>query len=119
MARIEAGAAPEVLAAAIAGHVAALMDRLDGRAPDSVILGCTHYPLVAQTFAAALPVGVPMHSQPALVAASLTAYLARHPEFDAPAGPRAPTRFLTTGNPETAGALAARFFGTPPIFQAA
>jgi glutamate racemase len=119
VARIEAGAAPEVLAAAIAGHVAALMDRLDGRAPDSVILGCTHYPLVARAFAAALPAGVPVHSQPALVAESLAAYLARHPEFDAPAGPRQPTRFLTTGDPETAGTLAARFFGTPPIFQAA
>ncbi len=95
------------------------MDRLDGRAPDSVILGCTHYPLVAQAFAAALPAGVPVHSQPALVAESLAAYLDRHPEFDPPAGPRQPTRFLTTGDPETAGTLAARFFGTPPIFQKA
>ena len=117
--QIEAGAAPEVLAAAIAGHVAALMDRLDGRAPDSVILGCTHYPLVAQAFAAALPAGVPVHSQPALVAASLAAYLARHREFDVAPGPRQPTRFLTTGDPAKVGALASRFFGTPPIFQKA
>ncbi len=60
-----------------------------------------------------------MHYQPALVAESLAAYLARHPEFDPPAGPREPTRFLTTGDPETVGALAAKFFGTPPIFQKA
>ncbi len=117
--QIEAGAAPAVLAAAIADHVAALMDRLDGRAPDSVILGCTHYPLVAEAFAAALPAGVPVHSQPSLVAESLAAYLARHPEFDVAPGPRQPTRFLTTGDPETVGALAARFFGTPPVFQKA
>ncbi len=74
---------------------------------------------MAEAFAAALPAGVPVHSQPALVAESLAAYLARHPEFDAPPGPRIPTRFLTTGDPETAGARAARFFGTPPIFQKA
>ena len=117
--QIETGAAPGLLEAAIAGHVAALMAKLDGRAPDSVILGCTHYPLVAEAFATALPAGVPLHSQPALVAESLADYLARHPEFDAPVGPREPTRFLTTGDPDTVGALTARFFGTPPNFEAA
>ena len=121
--QIETGAAPGLLEAAIAGHVAALMAKLDGRAPDSVILGCTHYPLVAEAFAAALPTGVPLHSQPALVAESLAAYLARHPEFDDPApNPRTVrqrTRFLTTGNPAKVGDLASRFFGAQMTFQKA
>ena len=114
---IEAGAAPAELEAAIAGHMGGFMAQLDGAVPDSVILGCTHYPLVAGAFAAALPDGLRLHSQPELVADSLAAYLARHPEFDPPVTPRRPTRFLTTGDPATVAALAKRFFGAGLRFQ--
>ncbi len=114
---IEAGAAPADLAAAIAGHVEGFMARLEGAVPDSVILGCTHYPLVAEAFAKALPAGVPLHSQPELVADSLAAYLARHAEFDVATGPRVATRFLTTGDPAEVAALTKRFFGAALRFQ--
>ncbi len=118
---IEAGAAPDVLEAAIAGHATGFMAQLDGAAPDSVILGCTHYPLIAGSFAAALAAeglgGVRLHSQPDLVAGSLAAYLARHPEFGAPAAPRAATQFLTTGDPAAVSALAKRFFGAALGFR--
>ena len=60
---------------------------------------------------------MPIHPQPELVADSLAAYLARHPEFDPPATPRAATQFLTTGDPATATALAKRFFGAALRFQ--
>jgi glutamate racemase len=56
-------------------------------------------------------------AQPELVAKSLAAYLARHGEFDPPAGPRAATQFLTTGDPAAASALAKRFFGSALRFQ--
>jgi glutamate racemase len=114
---IEAGAAPAELEAAIAEHVADFMAQLEGAVPDSVILGCTHYPLVAGTFAAALPEGPRLPSQPELVAESLAAYLTRHPEFDAPAAPRAATQFLTTGDPAAVSAPTKRFFGTALRFQ--
>jgi len=114
---IEAGAATAKLEAAISAHVAGCMAQLDGVAPDSVILGCTHYPRAAECFAKALPAGVPIHSQPELVADSLAAYLARHPELDPPATPRAATEFLTTGDPATAASLAKRFFGAALRFQ--
>ena len=114
---IEAGAATAELEAAVAGHVTGFMAQLDGAVPDSVILGCTHYPLAAESFADALPKGVPIHSQPELVADSLAAYLARHPELDPPATPRAATQFLTTGDPATAATLAKRFFGAALRFQ--
>ena len=114
---IEAGAAPTDLEAAVAGHVTGFMAQLDGAVPDSVILGCTHFPLVAGAFAETLPAGVQMHSQPALVADSLAAYLVRHPGFDPPATPRPPTRFLTTGDPARGSSLAKRFFGTALRFQ--
>ncbi|MGH9627350.1 MAG: hypothetical protein ACRD7E_03155 [Bryobacteraceae bacterium] len=35
-----------------------------GTAPECVILGCTHHPLVADLFAIALPSGVRMIQQP-------------------------------------------------------
>ena len=114
---IEAGAAPAELEAAIATHVGDFEARLEGAVPDSVILGCTHYPLVAGAFAAALPNGVRLHCQPELVAESLAGYLARHPEFDLATGPRAPTRFLTTGDPAAVAALTQRFFGAALRFQ--
>ncbi len=114
---IEAGAAPAELAAAIAAHAGDFTAQLDGAVPDSVILGCTHYPLVAGTFAAALPANTRLYSQPDLVADSLAGYLARHPEFDAPAAPRAATRFLTTGDPAAIAALTKRFFGTTLRFE--
>lgn len=113
---IEAGAAPDVLESAIAEHVAGFRTQLDGTVPDSVILGCTHYPLVAGSFVGALAAerlgAARLHSQPELVADSLAAYLARHPEFDVAPAPRAATRFLTTGDPAAVSALAKRFFGT-------
>jgi glutamate racemase len=114
---IEAGAATAELEAAIAGHAGDFMAQLEGAVPDSVILGCTHYPLVAGTFAAALPEGVRLHSQPELVADSLAAYLARHAEFDVATGPRVATRFLTTGDPAEVAALTKRFFGAALRFQ--
>ena len=54
-------------------HVAALLARLP--APQSAVLGCTHYPLVEAAFRAALPPETTLVSQPALVAASLADYL--------------------------------------------
>ncbi len=115
--QIENGVAADVVGRSIAGHVARLIEKLDGEAPDSVILGCTHYPLVAEAFKAALPEGVRLQSQPDLVAESLAGYLARHPEFDAPPAPGPRVRFLTTGDAAAVGALASRFFGDTVAFE--
>lgn len=115
---IEQGAPDAVIAPTVRGYVAELLEQLGGRPLDAVVLGCTHYPLVAHLFAAALPEGVEILSQPTLVARSLENYLERHPEyaptlFGTPAGPR----FFTTGPAERIGALAGRFFGCPTAFE--
>jgi glutamate racemase len=96
------------------GHVAALLTRLP--APQSAVLGCTHYPLVEDAFRAALPATTTLVSQPALVADSLADYLRRHPRF---AGGTGAARYLTTGDPEAVGARAAVFMGAPLPFEAA
>jgi glutamate racemase len=114
---IEDDAPAQDVSALVQGFAAGLLAQTGGTPPDSVILGCTHFPLVQREFAAALPPGVRIFAQPEVVAASLAAYLARHPEFDAPAAPRVTTRFLTTGDPAAVSALTKRFFGAALRFQ--
>ncbi len=118
-ARIEAGASPRLLDGMVRGAVAALRAQTGSVLPDSAVLGCTHYPLVADLFRSALPAGVEILDQPALVARSLEAYLARHPEFDSAAGTRAPGRlvFRTTGPAEAVSRLGSRFFGRDIVFE--
>jgi glutamate racemase len=113
---IEAGATRELLAEEISGHVEALTARI-GQAPDRAILGCTHYELVADLFAEALPPGTPLISQPTATAEGLARYLEAHPEYEA--GDGKGRRFLTTGRPGEQNALAAAFWGEPLRFEAA
>jgi glutamate racemase len=118
---IEAGADESELAVLVEGYVTALRGSLNGQALDTVVLGCTHYPLIAPLFDRFLPVGVEVLSQPDLVAASLGEYLKRHPEFrpDVSEMDRVPRcRFLTTGDPQHVSRIASRFLGHKVTFAA-
>lgn len=105
---IERGAPRSHLRELVEQYVSELMAAA-GAAPESVILACTHYPLVADLFAAALPSGVRMINQPEAVARALCSYLARHPEYDESNG--GARRFLSTGFSEEAIPLVERFWG--------
>jgi glutamate racemase len=114
---IEAGAEPGRLGAVIHGHVANLLARMKGEPPESVILGCTHYPLVKRLFQEALPAGIRLLCQPSAVANSLEHYLARHPEY-LEGMPETPRRtYLTTGDPERITAASVGFLGRSIAFQ--
>jgi len=117
VAAIESAAPESVMRDMVTQYVARLRGQIDGGAPDSAILGCTHYPLIAWAFAEALPPSVRILGQPAIVAESFAAYLARHREFPPPPVPAANV-FLTTGDPALAGALGSRFFGETIVFRA-
>lgn len=107
---IEAGAPRAELQAMVKGYVRELEDReLGGHAPDSVILGCTHYPLVADIFAENLPAGVPIIHQPQATAAALKGYLEKHPEYEVSASGK--RLFLSTGFAENALPLIEKFWG--------
>ena len=93
-------------------HVAALMKKMP--TIDAAVLGCTHYPWVEAAFADALGPGVPVYSQPTVVADSLADYLMRHPEFDDTAGNQ---RLLTTGDARAVSAQATAFLGHPMVFE--
>jgi len=113
---IERGLPRHDLHALVDRYVSELL-RKPGTAPECVILGCTHYPLVADLFAAALPSGVQMIHQPDATARALKAYLDRHPEYD---GSRAGRRkFLSTGFSTEALPLIEKFWGGKvPFVQA-
>ena len=113
---IERGLPRQDLHALVDRYVSELLRKL-GTAPDCVILGCTHYPLVADLFAAALPPGVRMIHQPDASARALKTYLDRHPEYDGShAGRR---KFLSTGFSTDALPLIERFWGDKvPFLQA-
>jgi glutamate racemase len=113
---IEAGRPRQELQTLVDRYVNELLSKL-GAAPECVILGCTHYPLVADLFAAVLPPGVRMIHQPDATARALKAYLDRHPEYDgSQAGRR---KFLSTGFSAEALPLIEKFWGdTVPFVQA-
>ena len=113
---IEEGAPRETLRAAVRGYAGQMMAQFAGKRPDAVMLGCTHYPLVADLFAEALPEGVEILSQPEMVARSLAHYLERHPEFDEASG-QGVTRFLTTGDPQAVTAVSQIFLGWEAGFR--
>lgn len=82
---------------------------------DTIILGCTHYPLVTSLVQTVLqeldhpeiilmPQGKP-------VAYALQDYLRRHPEMDCRLSKEATTHYYTTGSVETFNSQASKFIG--------
>lgn len=67
---------------------------------DTVILGCTHYPLLLPKIRKYVPQHVKVLPQGTYVADSLKDYLQRHPELDACCLKNAVTTFFTTEHPE-------------------
>ncbi|MDR0682318.1 MAG: glutamate racemase [Dysgonamonadaceae bacterium] len=63
---------------------------------DTLILGCTHYPLLENKIRHYLPESIAIVSQGKYVAESLENYLSRHPEMDAFCSKNGSIRFYTT-----------------------
>lgn len=80
---------------------------------DTVILGCTHYPIIADRVQKYLPSGVTLVSQGQIIADSLADYLRRHPEMEQRLEKNSSVKFLTTESPERFNPLATQFFGAP------
>ena len=67
---------------------------------DTLILGCTHYPLLMPKILKYLPAGVRVVPQGEYVAESLKAYLERHPQMEQHCARGGTVNYLTTENPE-------------------
>lgn len=80
---------------------------------DTVILGCTHYPLLIDKIRKEIGSRATIVTQGELVGASLADYLRRHPEMDADCSKGGTCEFLTTENPDKFNELAEIFLRTP------
>jgi len=67
---------------------------------DTIMLGCTHYPLLSDKIKSLLPNGISVVSQGEIVARSLVDYLGRHPEMDSRCTKNGSIRYLTTESVE-------------------
>lgn len=75
-------------------HVDSLLAR-DSKI-DTIILGCTHYPILMDKIKKFVPEGINVLTQGAAVASSLKKYLERHPEMDRLCTKNGTTKFCTT-----------------------
>lgn len=91
------------------------IDNLLERDPqiDTLLLGCTHYPLLLEKIRKFVPDGINIVSQGEIVAESLKDYLLRHPEIDSECSKSGTVRFLTTENKEKFREMASTFIGMP------
>jgi len=80
---------------------------------DTVILGCTHYPLLLPAIKKFLPDNVRLLEQGPIVADSLADYLSRHPELNEKCSKKGSMRFLTTESVQNFEPRAGMFLGRP------
>lgn len=91
--------------------VKALMDQ--SPKIDTVLLACTHYPLLQGKIAEAAGHGIRIVSQGEIVAASLGDYLKRHPEMEKRLGKGGSRSFYTTDSAEEFDRHGSAFYGSP------
>ncbi len=76
---------------------------------DTLILGCTHYPLLENKIRKYLPATISILSQGKYVAESLVDYLCRHPEIDQFCSKNATVSFCTTESEDKFASMASLF----------
>ena len=84
---------------------------------DTLLLACTHYPLLKDKITQYLPKNVSLLSQGEIVANGLKDYLERHPEIETRCSKSQHRRFYTTDSTEDFDNHATLFFGQPVISQ--
>jgi glutamate racemase len=92
-------------------HVSNLL----GKSPDidTILLACTHYPLLIEKIRQFAPAGCSIIAQGAIVADGLVDYLKRHPEMEENCSKGDDLKFFTTDSAEDFDSKAAIFYGKP------
>lgn len=95
--------------------IKACLDQLLNRSDriDTILLACTHYPLLIPRIRKLLPEQVEVVSQGEIVAQSLVAYLTRHPEMNKRLFRGGSGTFFTTGDKKNFEEHASAFWGQP------
>lgn len=78
---------------------------------DTILLACTHYPLLLGKISQHVPPGISIISQGKIVAESLVDYLERHPEIEDKCTKNGKREFYTTGETVDFNNHASAFFG--------
>lgn len=78
---------------------------------DTVLLACTHYPLMRKKIEEYMPLDVTIVSQGEIVANSLADYLQRHPDMEQRLSRQGNQQFYTTDSTDDFNRQAAVFFG--------
>lgn len=78
---------------------------------DTVVLACTHYPLIYSLIREYLPAHIQLIGQGTLVAESLEDYMHRHPEIDKLCSKNGKREFLTTDNASDFEEIGKLFYG--------
>ncbi len=78
---------------------------------DTIILGCTHYPLLINQIRKHVPSEITLLSQGEIVANSLVDYLKRHPEMEEQCSKGGEIKFYTTDSTVNFDKAATLFFG--------
>lgn len=95
---------------------AAYLEPLREQEVDTLVLGCTHYPLLTGVISYVMSEGVTLVSSADETAKDVFRVLADSDELATP-GRDATHSFTTTGDPDTFRALAHRFLGLGPEFE--
>lgn len=78
---------------------------------DTILLACTHYPLLYPRIRYMLPSHIQVISQGEIVAESLAGYLKRHPEMEVRLSKNRRITYFTTGDGNEFGKAASMFWG--------
>jgi len=91
------------------------LNNLLGQSPDidTILLACTHYPLLIDKIRQFAPADCAIIAQGAIVADSLVDYLKRHPELEQQCSKGGEQRFFTTDAAADFDSKAAIFYGKP------
>jgi len=108
---IEHGAPSAKIQQEVEQYAQELLRRTEGKNPDALLLGCTHYALIKDLISKALP-GVGIYSQPEIVTASFDRYLSNHQDIERRLKKDGGIEFFTSGNPEEVSTIGSRFFGS-------
>lgn len=100
-------------------EIKACLEKLAGQSPliDTILLACTHYPLLYPKIRAALPNHIEVVSQGEIVAASLKEYLQRHPSMASRISGAGALKFCTTGDADQFGQAASVFWGSEVVAE--
>ena len=82
---------------------------------DTILLACTHYPLLLEKLQQYVPAGTTLLSQGHIVAKSLQEYLAKHKSLEEKCTKNSRVSFYTTDSTEDFDKQGAVFYGKPII----